>query len=262
MDPKGFQKACDKLVAKAWSDDEFKAKLLADPMTVFRENDLIVPEGVEVRMAENTDNLIDLIFPPEPSNEMSLDHPRAPAENAAPALEAFVAPRRLAILGSTGSIGTSTLDVCRNLGEGVADVVELAAGSNWQSLAEQALSCKPQLVALADSTHEADLRDALAGSGIDVVAGPDASRVAVAESGCDTLYIGLESINPRTLKAYKKVQTVEGMEKALEAIQSRGIDVHGMFVFGADTDDAESSRKTVNELLALYDGTSGSIKST
>ncbi|OGV59777.1 MAG: hypothetical protein A2283_10990 [Lentisphaerae bacterium RIFOXYA12_FULL_48_11] len=71
MDPKEFQKAYGKLVAKAWSDAEFKAKLLADPMKVFKENSMEVPEGIEVRIVENTDKIINFILPPEPSDELT-----------------------------------------------------------------------------------------------------------------------------------------------------------------------------------------------
>ena len=70
MDPKEFQKAYGKLVAKAWSDAEFKAKLLADPMKIFKENSMEVPAGIEVRIVENTDKIINFILPPEPSDEL------------------------------------------------------------------------------------------------------------------------------------------------------------------------------------------------
>ncbi len=71
MDQNEFQKAYGKLVAKAWSDDEFKAKLLSDPMTVFKENSIEVPEGIEVRMVENTADTMHFILPPEPSDELT-----------------------------------------------------------------------------------------------------------------------------------------------------------------------------------------------
>ncbi len=70
MDPNEFQKAYGKLVAKAWSDDDFKAQLLSDPMTVFKENDVIVPKGIEVVMVENTEDITHFILPPEPSDEL------------------------------------------------------------------------------------------------------------------------------------------------------------------------------------------------
>jgi hypothetical protein len=71
MNGKEFQKAYGKLVAKAWADDDFKANLLADPMKVFSENDIEVPEGIEVKMIENTADTMHFILPPEPSDELT-----------------------------------------------------------------------------------------------------------------------------------------------------------------------------------------------
>ena len=71
MEPKEFQKAYGKLVAKAWSDAEFKAELLADPMKVFKENSMEVPAGIEVCIVENTADTMHFILPPEPSDELT-----------------------------------------------------------------------------------------------------------------------------------------------------------------------------------------------
>ncbi len=71
MDPNEFQKDYGKLVAKAWEDDAFKAELLVDPMKVFKENDIEVPDGIEVRIVENTENTMHFILPPEPSDELT-----------------------------------------------------------------------------------------------------------------------------------------------------------------------------------------------
>ena len=71
MDPKDFQKVYGKLVAKAWSDDNFKAELMSDPMKVFCKNGIEVPEGIEVRMVENTADTMHFILPPEPSSELT-----------------------------------------------------------------------------------------------------------------------------------------------------------------------------------------------
>jgi radical SAM superfamily enzyme YgiQ (UPF0313 family) len=65
------------------------------------------------------------------------------------------------------------------------------------------------------------------------------------ETGCLFLYLGLESSNPETLKAYRKSQTVEDIEHAVEVIHKHKIKVHGMFVMGSDEDDKESIRETV-----------------
>lgn len=64
-------------------------------------------------------------------------------------------------------------------------------------------------------------------------------------SGCYVVYIGLESVNPKTLETYRKRQTVDQIAAAIEAIHRHGINVHGMFVLGSDDDD----RKTIDETV-------------
>jgi 1-deoxy-D-xylulose-5-phosphate reductoisomerase len=79
-------------------------------------------------------------------------------------------PRSLTLLGSTGSIGCSTLDlVGRN--PDAYDVVALTAMSNVGLLAEQARRFRPRMVAIGDAGKYQDLKDALAGTGIAVLAG-------------------------------------------------------------------------------------------
>ncbi len=71
MDREEFQKAYGKVVAKAWSDPDFKAKLLADPKTVLKENGLEFPQDVEILVVENTEEIVHLILPPEPAGQLS-----------------------------------------------------------------------------------------------------------------------------------------------------------------------------------------------
>ena len=66
------------------------------------------------------------------------------------------------------------------------------------------------------------------------------------EAGCTMVYLGLESVNPETLALYNKRQGVEDIRGGLAALHSYGIDTHGMFVFGADTDTRESMKATVD----------------
>jgi radical SAM superfamily enzyme YgiQ (UPF0313 family) len=65
------------------------------------------------------------------------------------------------------------------------------------------------------------------------------------ETGCSTLYIGLESVNPRSLESMKKRQTPAQMEEALRVFRRHHIPVHGMFVYGFDEDDWGTVKKTV-----------------
>ena len=71
MDRDEFKKAYGKVVAKAWADEDFKAKLLADPKTVLKANGLAIPQDVELRVVENTDKVVYLILPPEPAEQLS-----------------------------------------------------------------------------------------------------------------------------------------------------------------------------------------------
>ncbi len=64
-------------------------------------------------------------------------------------------------------------------------------------------------------------------------------------SGCHTVYIGLESINPETLKAYNKKQSLEDIEYCIRVLHKNGIRIHGMFVFGADHDTTDTIHETV-----------------
>jgi radical SAM superfamily enzyme YgiQ (UPF0313 family) len=64
------------------------------------------------------------------------------------------------------------------------------------------------------------------------------------QSGCHTCYIGLESINPETLKVYNKKQTLEDIEECIIKLNENGIRIHGMFVLGADEDSIDTIKQT------------------
>ncbi|MBP1858348.1 1-deoxy-D-xylulose-5-phosphate reductoisomerase [Rhizobium herbae] len=80
--------------------------------------------------------------------------------------------RRLTILGSTGSIGTNTLDVIRQLGgRETFEVAALTGNGNIELLAEQARSVGAGLAVTANDDQYENLKSALAGTGIEVAAG-------------------------------------------------------------------------------------------
>lgn len=64
-------------------------------------------------------------------------------------------------------------------------------------------------------------------------------------SNCHTVYIGLESVNPETLKLYNKKQTVADIEFCISRLHKYNVRIHGMFVFGSDTDTVDTIHKTV-----------------
>jgi 1-deoxy-D-xylulose-5-phosphate reductoisomerase len=85
----------------------------------------------------------------------------------------------VAVLGSTGSIGTQTLEVVA-ASDGEYEVVALGAARSIDLLAEQAKAVRPRVVAIADDTLARELRDRVP-PGTEVVAGPDA-LAAVADA--------------------------------------------------------------------------------
>ena len=89
----------------------------------------------------------------------------------------------LVVLGSTGSIGVSTLDVVKNLGPERARIVGLAAGSKWEKLAEQARALRPRFVSVSPGEPYRRLKDALAGV-CQVLEGEKGQCEMVASSDC------------------------------------------------------------------------------
>lgn len=80
--------------------------------------------------------------------------------------------KKIAILGSTGSIGTQTLDIV-DQNQGDLQVVALAAGSNITLLEQQARKYKPLLVAVWDEERANELKQKLADTQITVASGMD-----------------------------------------------------------------------------------------
>jgi 1-deoxy-D-xylulose-5-phosphate reductoisomerase len=112
--------------------------------------------------------------------------------------------RRVSVLGSTGSVGTSTIDLIRR-SPGRFEVEALAGGSNATLLAEQARAIGARFAAIDDEAAWPTLRDALAGTGIEAACG----RAAVLEAArrpCDwtmASIVGSAGLAP-TLEAVRR----------------------------------------------------------
>jgi 1-deoxy-D-xylulose-5-phosphate reductoisomerase len=91
--------------------------------------------------------------------------------------------RSVVILGSTGSVGVSTLDLLSQVGADV-DILALTAGRNVELLAAQARQWRPRLAVIEDESLLEDLRARLEGSGAAAAAG-GAAIVEAAGSGAD-----------------------------------------------------------------------------
>ena len=140
--------------------------------------------------------------------------------------------KRLSVLGSTGSIGTQTLDVCRNLG---FEVVALAAGSNVELLEKQAREFKPKLVAVFDETAAKGLSIKLSDTDITVLGGIEGVLEA-ARIDCDTVLnavTGIAGLRP-TIAAIEagndvalanKETLVAGGKRVMDLAKERGVKI-------------------------------------
>ena len=117
--------------------------------------------------------------------------------------------RRVAVLGSTGSIGRQTLDIIAEYPERFRASL-LVANNSVDLLAEQALRFRPDHVVIANEEHYATLQSALSGSGIRVSAGAEAVNALVAGIDVDVVvtamvgYSGLAS----TIRAIEAGKTI------------------------------------------------------
>lgn len=113
--------------------------------------------------------------------------------------------KKIAILGSTGSIGTQTLDVVREHSDEL-QVVALAAGSNKERLKEQIKEFHPKLVSLSDEKKAQELKEKLAGEQVEVVCGMEGLIEVAGADSADvvvTAVVGMMGILP-TMEAIKK----------------------------------------------------------
>ncbi|PNW76144.1 hypothetical protein CHLRE_12g546050v5 [Chlamydomonas reinhardtii] len=125
-----------------------------------------------------------------------------------PEVEHRSEPKRFSVLGSTGSIGTQTLDIMAEFPDKFK-LVALAAGSNVKLLAEQIRKFKPEMVAVKDASKIAELKEAikdvspqpviLAGDegAVEVARHPNAESVVTGIVGCAGLLPTVAAIKAR-----------------------------------------------------------------
>ena len=140
--------------------------------------------------------------------------------------------KRITIMGSTGSIGTSTLDIVAAAPDSFT-IHALVAGSNATLLAEQALRFRPKFVGINDERQLASLQSALVGTGIEVVAGTDACTSLAAES-VDIVVAGIVGLAglPSVMAAVRAGQTVALANKE-SLVSAGGVVTRAAQSFGA-----------------------------
>ena len=144
--------------------------------------------------------------------------------------------RGIAILGSTGSIGTQALDVVRDQHEAL-HVEVLSAHSNADLLIQQALEFKPNVVVIGDDTKWKLVNDALFDHGVKVYSGAETLEQVVEVDGIDmvlTAMVGAAGLKPtmRAIEAGKhialanKETLVVAGEMVMAAARQKGVDIH------------------------------------
>lgn len=98
--------------------------------------------------------------------------------------------RKIAIFGSTGSIGVKALEVIRSERDSF-EVEILTAHTNVRLLAEQAIEFQPNAVVISDDTNYEELKNALSGTDIKVFAGDDALEDVAGFDTYDMMFCGI-----------------------------------------------------------------------
>lgn len=118
-------------------------------------------------------------------------------------------PRQIAILGSTGSIGTQTLDIIR-ANPDLLRAHTITAGRNYQLLIEQALEFRPSYAVIAAEEYYTDVVEALRGTSTTVLAGSYALEEVVQIPEIDvviTAMVGYSGLRP-TMAALEAGKTI------------------------------------------------------
>lgn len=143
--------------------------------------------------------------------------------------------RQITIFGSTGSIGSQTLDIIRENPDRFRASV-LTAGSNWQLLGRQALEFRPDIVVIADENGYAPLKEMLKGEDISILCGSEAIAEVAAEGNSDivlTALVGYSGLIPtlsainagKTIALANKETLVAGGSIVTEAARRMGVDI-------------------------------------
>ena len=152
-----------------------------------------------------------------------------------PLFPSHMSPKTIAILGSTGSIGTQALDVIQRAPQSF-DVSVLTANRNADLLIEQARQFRPRWVVIADESQYGTVKDALAGLEVEVHAGEEALVEAMALPETDmvlTALVGFAGLRP-TLRAIEsgkpialanKETLVVAGELVTEQARQKGVDI-------------------------------------
>jgi len=157
-------------------------------------------------------------------------------------------PKTISVLGSTGSIGCSTIDlIARN--PDAFKVIALTAHSNIETLAEQTRLVKPQFVCTADPNRYQDLKAAVAGLDVEVAAGPEAV-IAAAALNADfvmSAIVGAAGLMP-TYEAIKRGATI-GLANKESLVCAGDVMTKAVETYGATLLPVDSEHNAIFQVL-------------
>lgn len=173
--------------------------------------------------------------------------------------------RRVTVLGSTGSVGSNTVELLAAYADRFA-VEALVANANVAKLATQAKLLRAKLAVVADPAHYAALREALAGTGIEAAAGPEAV-VEAARRPADWVMaaiVGAAGLAP-TLAAIERGATVAFANKEVLVcagdLVMQAVRCHGATLLPVDSEHSaifqvfdEKRREGVSRLVLTASG--------
>jgi 1-deoxy-D-xylulose-5-phosphate reductoisomerase len=162
--------------------------------------------------------------------------------------------KNIAILGSTGSIGTQALDVIRANPE-LYTVVSLTAQINAELLVQQALEFKPELVVICNENYYAAVKEGLAGTSIKVLAGEAALCEAAELRSADlvlTAIMGAVGLRP-TIAAIEAKKTIALANKETLVVAgelvTRLAEENGVTIIPVDSEHSAIYQCLVGEAL-------------
>jgi len=164
--------------------------------------------------------------------------------------------KRMTILGSTGSIGDSTLDLVRRAASDELKVVALTANSNAKKLAQQAIEFDAEYVALASDENEDQLRHALSDRSTEIGIGPEALIEAARRSAdfCMAAIIGAAGLELRLILTASGGPFREASSEKLKTVTRADALAHPVWDMGAkiSIDSATLMNKGLELIEASY----------
>jgi 1-deoxy-D-xylulose-5-phosphate reductoisomerase len=149
--------------------------------------------------------------------------------------------RRVAVLGSTGSVGAQALDLIERLPERF-EVVALAAGSNATLLAQQIARHRPRLAALADPAHAGEVAAAARGTACELVTGEDALLAVAGFPAADVVLaaiVGAAGLRPtwHALRQGKRVALANKESLVMAgSLMREALETHGGSLVPVDSE--------------------------